>query len=183
MTVKVYCALVVNAAPTFRACDIVTAQVGLTPEHAPDQPAKVQPPELLAVSVTMALAGNALLQAVPQLIPAGTLLTEPLPLTTTLSPKVEGGAVVNTALTVVVALTLTAHVVLAPEHAPDQPEKIAFAPGVAVSVTDVPWAKAWLQAVPQVMPAGELVTVPVPWTLTTSVGVSTEVTHGPKVML
>ena len=39
-------------------------------------------------------------------------------------------------------------------------------PGVAVSVATVPLAKDSLQSIPQLIPAGELVTVPVPDLLT-----------------
>ena len=49
-----------------------------------------------------------------------------------------------------------------PEHAPIHPAKIEFAPGLAVSVTDVPTVKLALHVAPQLMPAGALVTVPVP---------------------
>ena len=48
----------------------------------------------------------------------------------------------------------TVHVRDVPEHAPDQPAKVAFAPAVAVRVTDVPALK--------VVPDGLLVTVPLP---------------------
>jgi hypothetical protein len=41
-----------------------------------------------------------------------------------------------------------------PEHAPDQPANVEFAPGVAARVTDVPALK--------VVPVGLLVTVPLP---------------------
>ena len=56
-----------------------------------------------------------------------------------------------------------------PLHAPPQPESVWPDPGVAVKVTAVPEAKFALQ-VPeeQLMPAGLLVTVPVPVTLTDS---------------
>jgi hypothetical protein len=48
----------------------------------------------------------------------------------------------------------TVHVVEVPEHAPDQPAKVEFAPGVAVRVTGVPATKA--------VPDGLSVTVPLP---------------------
>jgi hypothetical protein len=49
-----------------------------------------------------------------------------------------------------------------PAHAPVHPAKIELVPGLAVSVTDVPTAKLALHVSPQLMPAGVLVTVPVP---------------------
>ena len=54
-----------------------------------------------------------------------------------------------------------------PPHAPLQPEKVAPEPGVWLSVTAVPEGKFALQ-VPeeQLMPAGLLVTVPLPVTAT-----------------
>jgi hypothetical protein len=45
---------------------------------------------------------------------------------------------------------------------PDQPENIEPAAGVAVSVTKVPLLNEAEQVLPQLMPAGPLVTVPVP---------------------
>lgn len=49
-----------------------------------------------------------------------------------------------------------------PVHAPDQPVKSELASGLAVSVTDVPLVNVALHVDPQLMPAGTLVTVPVP---------------------
>jgi len=67
---------------------------------------------------------------------------------------------VNVAVTVVAAETVT---VQAPVPAqPVQPVKVEPAAGVAVSVTAVPLAKLAEQVAPQVIPAGELVTVPLP---------------------
>ena len=45
---------------------------------------------------------------------------------------------------------------------PDQPVKIEPVLAVAVSVTDVPGEYEAVHVVPQLMPVGELVTVPVP---------------------
>ena len=62
----------------------------------------------------------------------------------------------------VAALRVTTHVPV-PEHAPPlQPEKVEPAAGVAVSVTAVPLANGAAHVVPQEMPAGVLVTVPLP---------------------
>jgi hypothetical protein len=49
-----------------------------------------------------------------------------------------------------------------PVHAPDQPAKSELASGFAISVTVVPLAKLALHVSPQFMPAGALVTIPVP---------------------
>jgi hypothetical protein len=49
-----------------------------------------------------------------------------------------------------------------PVHAPLQPVKVEPVAGVAVSVTAVPLAKLAAQVAGQLMPAGTLVTVPVP---------------------
>jgi hypothetical protein len=56
-----------------------------------------------------------------------------------------------------------------PEHAPDQPVKVDEAVGVAVSVTVAPAAKAAEQTLPQAMPEGADVTVPVPAPLLSTV--------------
>jgi hypothetical protein len=49
-----------------------------------------------------------------------------------------------------------------PEHAPLQPPNVAPAAGVAVSVTSVPPGYVALQPLPQLIPEGLLVTVPLP---------------------
>jgi hypothetical protein len=49
-----------------------------------------------------------------------------------------------------------------PEQGPVHPAKTELAPGIAVSVTEVPAAKFAAHAEPQLIPDGLLVTVPVP---------------------
>src|SRR5215468_2375766 len=49
-----------------------------------------------------------------------------------------------------------------PVQAPLQPEKVEPLAAVAVRVTEVPLAKLALHVLPQLMPAGEEVTVPLP---------------------
>jgi hypothetical protein len=49
-----------------------------------------------------------------------------------------------------------------PVHAPDQPEKVELASGVAVRVTTVPALYGSEQSEPQLIPAGDEVMVPVP---------------------
>jgi hypothetical protein len=72
--------------------------------------------------------------------------------------KVTGVAV---KVAVTEAAAVTAHVPV-PEHAPLQPAKVEPAAGAAVRVTAVPGVKDCAQLAPQLIPAGVLVTVPVP---------------------
>jgi hypothetical protein len=65
------------------------------------------------------------------------------------------------AVTFVLALISMEHVSV-PLHGPPQPENIDSLVGVGVNIIDTPAAKMELQVVPQLIPAGELVIVPVP---------------------
>lgn len=58
---------------------IVTTQLPV-PEHAPDQPANLEPDLADAVRVTTVPAANVCVQASPHEIPAGVLMTCPLPI-------------------------------------------------------------------------------------------------------
>ena len=71
-------------------------------------------------------------------------------------------AELNVAVTVVAAVRVTTHVPVPVQPPPDQPPNVDPALGFAVSVTALPLAKLALHVVPQVMPAGELLTVPAP---------------------
>ena len=68
----------------------------------------------------------------------------------------------NVAVTARAAVIETVHVVAEPEHAPLQPANTEPDAGAAVSVTEAPVLNAKLHSVPQLMPAGDDVTVPVP---------------------
>jgi hypothetical protein len=72
---------------------------------------------------------------------------------------------VKLAPTVVDAVTIKLHEAV-PEHAPDQPVNEFPGAGAAVRFTVVPLLKAAEHVGPQLIPAGELVTVPDPLTLT-----------------
>ena len=71
-----------------------------------------------------------------------------------------GATATNVAVTERAAVIVTVHV-LVPVQAPLQPAKLEPALGAAVSVTVVP-AKLSEQSAPQLIPGGELVTVPAP---------------------
>ena len=97
----------------------------------------------------------------PQLIPVGALVTVPLPAPALETVSVKVGTV-NVAVTVVAAETVTVHVPVPEQPPPLQPLKVEPAAGAAVRVTAVPPVKLAEQVTPQLIPAGELVTVPLP---------------------
>lgn len=145
----------------------VTAHV-LVPVHAPLHPPKDEPEAAVAVRVTAMPEAKLAVHVVPQLIPAGLLVTVPLPLPARVTVKVGcvggGGVAANVAVTVELAVSLTVHVV--PEHAPPHPVKLEPELAVAVSVTEVPWSKFAEQVVGQLIPLGLLVMVPLPVVVT-----------------
>lgn len=77
------------------------------------------------------------------------------------------------AVTVVLALRTTVQLPV-PEHAPDQPLNVALAAGTAVKTTVVPAVNEPTQVLPQLTPAGLLVTVPFPVPLSLTVSWSCE---------
>ena len=93
-------------------------------------------------------------------MPVGSLVTvpEPLPALVTFSVSCSS---VKVAVTDFAALTVTLHSLPLVES---QPVKATFEPaaGAAVSVTEVPSSYSAEHSVPQLMPAGVLVTVPLP---------------------
>ena len=148
-----------NVAVTALAADMVTTQVDV-PLHAPDQPLKTEPPLGVAVKVTLAPGAKGELQVEPQLIPAGLLDTGPLPVPALATVRTEPR--LNVAVTFLAALMDTTQVKAVPLHAPDHPAKTDPPLGAAVSVTKVPEAKLAAQVEPQLMPAGALLTGPLP---------------------
>jgi len=66
------------------------------------------------------------------------------------------------AVTVVAALSVTVQAPVPEQPPPLQPLKLEPAAGAAVKVTAVPLEYAAAQVAPQEMPAGLLVTVPIP---------------------
>ena len=99
---------------------------------------------------------------VPQAIPAGDDVTvpDPVPASVTVAAKL-----LTEPLNVAVTLRATVIVVVqvpVPVHAPLQPANVEPLAATAVSVTDAPLAKLAVHVVPQLMPVGDDVTVPVP---------------------
>lgn len=140
-------------------------QVGLLPAQAPDQPANPYPVAGEAVRVTVFPCGKVAEQVFGHEIPAGELVTVPLPVTVIVS--VSSNA--NVAVALLVAFIVRVHVVAVPEQAPDQPVKAYPLDGAAVRTTPVPYENAVEHVPGQEIPAGELVTVPLPLTPTVSV--------------
>jgi hypothetical protein len=93
-------------------------------------------------------------------MPAGLLLTVPLPLPVLVTVRVYSD--VKLALTACAALIVTTHAPVPLHPAPLHPENADPLAGVAVKVTCVPLTNAALHVAPQLIPAGLLVTVPLP---------------------
>jgi hypothetical protein len=115
----------------------------------------------VAVNVTAVPLANVPEQVVPQLMPVGALLTVPAPAPALLRVS-EKLCSAKVAVTVCAAFIVTVQVLVVPVQPPLQPVKVDPAAGVAVSVTAVPLANVPEQVVPQLMPAGALLTVPAP---------------------
>jgi len=150
-----------NVAVTVVAALTVTVQVPVPEQPPPLQPLKMEPAAGAAVSVTEVPVANAAEQVAPQETPAGALVTVPLPAPALLTVSVKD-CKAKVAVTEVAALIVTVQVPLPEQPPPLQPLKVEPAAGAAVKVTAVPLANETEQVVPQEMPAGLLVTVPLP---------------------
>src|SRR6185436_12493922 len=107
------------------------------PEQAPPQPAKKEPAAGVAVRVRTEPGVTDCEHVAPQLMPAGALVTVPVPDPFLATESVTGPVRLNVAVTDVAAFTVTAHVPV-PEQAPPQPAKKEPAAGVAVRVRTEP---------------------------------------------
>jgi hypothetical protein len=159
-TMSVFAATAVKVAVTALAALIVTEQVPV-PVQAPLQPAKEEALPDVAVSVTTAPVVKLSLQIDPQLMPVGNEVTVPVPAPAFVTVRSYVPAVPNVAVTLRAALIVTVQLPV-PEHAPLHPPKLEPEAGVAVNVTTVPEGKLSEQSVPQLIPAGEDETVPLP---------------------
>ncbi len=141
------------------AADMVTAQV-LVPVQLPLQPVKMEPTAGVAVRVTAVFAVYASVQSLPQVMPAGVLLTVPIPVPALVTVRryVWGVKVAVTDC----AADIVREQVLVPVQLPLQPVKMEPTAGVAVRVTAVLAAYASVQSLPQLTPTGLLLTVPAP---------------------
>jgi hypothetical protein len=117
---------------------MVTVQVPVVPVQAPLQPLKPLPGNGVAVKVTLVPPENAAPQVMPQLMPAGLLVTEPVPVPDLLTVSTEGPSR-KLAVTLLAALIVTTQLTF-PLQAPLQPLKPLPAEGTAMSVTLVPMA-------------------------------------------
>ena len=106
------------------------------PEHAPVQPANTEFASGAAVSVTAVPVLKLAVHVLPQLIPAGELVTVPPPVPVSVT-SIGNEVDVNDADTACAEFMVTEQAPV-PEHAPLHPEKAEPAAGVAVSVTTVP---------------------------------------------
>src|ERR1041385_3433691 len=100
-------------------------------------------------------------QVAPQLMPAGELVTVPVPAPARLTLRTLC-VVLKVAVTARSAPIVTLQMLPETESQPVQPAKVEFTSAVAVSVTGVPLVEGAGQVAQQLVPAGELVTVPVP---------------------
>jgi hypothetical protein len=102
-------------------------------------------------------------QSVPQLIPGGFELTSPLPLAAPVLLTVSTNRCSsNVAVTVLAALIVTVQVVPETVSHPPQPARVELPAALAVRIAVVPASYCWEQAVPQSIPGGLEVTLPVP---------------------
>jgi hypothetical protein len=150
-----------NMAVTVVAADRETMH-GPVPEQPPPlHPKKVEPVVATAESVTLLALGKLPVQVEPQLIPAGELVTVPVPTPAMLMVSATV-CTVKLAVTVVVALRVTEQLPEPEQPPPFHPVNVEPGAGLAERVTDPPLGKLLEQVGPQLIPAGALVTVPVP---------------------
>jgi hypothetical protein len=150
-----------KVAVTVVAAFRVTAQVPVPEQPPPLQPEKVEPAAGVAVNVTTVPEVKDVVQVAPQERPAGALVTVPVPAPALDTVRANEDCT-KVAVTVVAAFRVTVQVPVPAQPPPLQPEKVEPAAGVAVKVTAVPLPYEATQVVPQEMPAGVLVTVPMP---------------------
>jgi hypothetical protein len=157
-----------NVTPKFAFTVAFALKAGaheVVPVHAPLQPVNREVAPAAAVSVTAVPVAKFAVHVPGQLIPAGELVTVPVPGPLVVTANDTCGVVVKVAVTAVAAVGVMEQ---APDplHAPPQLANENPVPGVSARVTCVPESKFAEHVLGHVMPAGVLVTVPVPETVT-----------------
>jgi hypothetical protein len=161
LSVKPPLTLVAKLAATVAAALMVTLQAPV-PVHAPLQPVKVEPVPGVAVNTTIVPVVNEAAHVAPQAMPAGALVTAPVPVPDLVTVRAKEDGRVNVAMTEVAALSVMVQAAV-PEHPPPlQPENVEPVAGVAVKVAMVPVVNCVEQVAPHEIPAGALRTVPLP---------------------
>ena len=142
-------------------------QVSADPEHPPDHPANVTLFFGFAVRTTVLPYKYDAAHVKPQLIPDGSLVTNPGPdwLTVTVY-----GTRLNAAATLTSTLLTTVQGSV-PLQAPLHPSNVDPVADTADNVTEVPSGNAAEHVVPQSIPAGFVVTAPVPFPVSLTVSV------------
>jgi hypothetical protein len=107
-------------------------------------------------------------QVVGQLIPDGALVTVPVPVPASLTVNPKFGLTLKLAVTDVAAVIVNVQLPVPSQTSPPQPANTEPALGTAVNVIWPFPANTAEQVVGQLIPAGELVTVPAPVTVTES---------------
>ena len=130
------------------------------PEQAPPQPVNTEPAAGAAARLTTVPEPKLAEQVAPQLMPAGLLDTDPLPVPPRVTARVTRG--INVAVTAVLAFNATVHALVPVHAAPLHPANTEPGDAAAVRTTVVPGARAAVQLVPQFMPPTLEATLPVP---------------------
>ena len=139
-------------------------EVALVPVQLPDQPLKTEPEAAAAVKLTAVLAVTAVLQVLPQEMPAGLEVTvpEPAPAFATDTVYFAGALSVNVAVQVALTLSVLLTDALVPLQLPDQPLNVDPDAAAAHNVTTLPLRYRCVQSLPHEMPDGDEVTLPAP---------------------
>ncbi|HEY2920706.1 MAG TPA: hypothetical protein VGK77_17115 [Candidatus Binatia bacterium] len=128
----------------------------------PLQPVNVESAPAVAFKVTTVPLSNNAEQVGPQLIPAGVLITLPLPVPFLVRDR-ENFVWELSELNVALQVLATSIIIFPVLHpVPLQLAKVEPAPGVADRLVSVPFVNDAEQVLPQLMPEGLLVTVPLP---------------------
>jgi hypothetical protein len=130
------------------------------PLHAPLQPVKADSAAGVALRVTLEPIGRSALHVVPQLsvVPVATTLPVPVPFLLALSVYFDRLKVART----LVHESIGTVQVPVPLQIPLHPANVESRLALGVSVTAAPLGKSLLQVLPQLIPEGEDVTLPVP---------------------